>query len=127
MTNLPTKRQEGREDEFEIISVYTDADGIEDGFLVDLAPLTRVRFRGLPINRMTRHLFDDLAPYMEESSPYGPDAGTKLSSILHTKCQFARPSEGNTGEVGDIWRLPPDLWLVMNEVGGWTAMYPEDY
>ena len=34
---------------------------------------------------------------------------------------------GNTGEIGDIYRIPPKLWLVRNEVGGWTAMYPEDY
>ena len=33
----------------------------------------------------------------------------------------------NTGEIGDIYTLPPKLWLVRNEVGGWTAMYPEDY
>jgi len=39
-----------------------------------------------------------------------------------------RPSSlDNTGEVSDIVRIPPNLWLVRNEVGGWTAMYPEDY
>ena len=28
---------------------------------------------------------------------------------------------------GDIWQIPPGLWLIENEVGGWTLMRPEDY
>lgn len=32
-----------------------------------------------------------------------------------------------TSKVGDIYRITPKLWLVRNEVGGWTAMHPEDY
>jgi hypothetical protein len=41
------------------------------------------------------------------------------------ECSFASGDPGNTGEIGDIYRIPPKLWLVRNEVGGWTAMYPE--
>ena len=127
MTNMPT--QHGEDDFFgPPISVYTDADANEDGFIVDLGPLVEVRFQGLPVNRMTRHLFDDLKPFVETEEPlFGGDFGKALASILETKCQFAQSSEGNTGEIGDIWRIPPDLWLVRNEVGGWTAMYPSDY
>jgi hypothetical protein len=46
---------------------------------------------------------------------------------LRTKCAFAQGDPDNTGEIGDIYRIPPNLWLVRNEVGGWTAMYPVDY
>ena len=110
------------------ISAYTDQDAIDDGFIVDLGRLTNVGFRGLPINRMTRHLFDKLTPFVEAEAPlFDGSFGKALSSILRTKCQFAQGSQGNSGEVGDIYSIPPNLWLVRNEIGGWTAMYPEDY
>lgn len=52
---------------------------------------------------------------------------TRRWSILKTRCAFAQGDPGNTGEIGDIYSLPPKLWLVRNEVGGRTVMYPEDY
>jgi hypothetical protein len=112
----------------EPISVYTDAEAIEDGFIVDLGQFGRISFRGLSVNRMTRHLFDDLKPFADAEAPrFDGDFGKALASILRTKCRFAEGSPDNTGEIGDIWRIPPKLWLVRNEMGGWTAMYPEDY
>lgn len=131
MTNFPTQAQAAdRDDDLfgDPISVYTDGQAIEDGFLVDVSRFTRIRFLGLPVNRMTRRLFDELEPYVEAHA--GGDAqefGRSLASILATKCRFAKGSPDNTGEVGDIYRIPSNLWLVRNEVGGWTAMYPDDY
>jgi hypothetical protein len=123
------QRDSGITDLFgEVISTYTDADALDDGAVVDLRPFTRVSFRGLPINRMTRHLFDDLKPFLEaDAEGDAKEFGLALGSVLHTKCSFAQGDPGNTGEIGDIYRIPPKLWLVRNEVGGWTAMYPEDY
>jgi hypothetical protein len=110
----------------EVISTYTDREALDDGFLVELH--ARVGFRGLPVNRMTRHLFDDLTPFIEAEAPFfDGDLNRGLASILRTKCSFAQGDPGNTGEIGDIYRIPPKLWLVRNEVGGWTVMYPEDY
>ena len=110
----------------EVISSYTDADALEDGFLAELH--TGVMFRELPINRMTSHLFDDLRPFVEaEAALFNGDFDRALASILRTKCSFASGDPGNTAEIGDIYRIPPKLWLVRNEVGGWTAMYPEDH
>jgi len=110
----------------EVIYAYTDRDAVEDGFLVELH--MPARFLEFPINRMTRHLFDDLAPFVEaKAAPFNGDLSRALASILQTKCSFAQGDPGNTGEIGDIHRIPPNLWLVRNEVGGWTAMYPEDY
>src|SRR5207253_316726 len=110
----------------EVIDSYTDAQGLEDGFLVEL--YMPARFQEFPINRMTRHLFDDLEPFVAaEASLFHGDVSQALASILRTKCSFAQGDPGNTGEIGDIYTIPPKLWLVRNEVGGWTAMYPEDY
>ena len=110
----------------EVISSYTDAEALEDGFLAELH--TGVMFQGLPINRMTGRLFDDLRPFVEvEAALFDGDFDRALASILRTKCSFASGDPGNTGEIGDIHRIPPNLWLVRNEVGGWTAMFPEDY
>ncbi len=40
----------------EVISTYTDKQALEDVVLVELH--SGAVFRGLPINRMTRHLFE---------------------------------------------------------------------
>jgi hypothetical protein len=121
-------QQPGSSDELfgEVISSYTDAEAVEDGFLVELP--RGVAFRGLFVNRMTRHLFDELEPFVEaEKSLFNGDFDRALASILRTKCSFAQGDPENTGEIGDIYRIPPNLWLVRNEVGGFTLMYPEDY
>jgi hypothetical protein len=110
----------------EVISSYTDAEAVEDGFLVELR--TGVAFQNFPVNRMTRHLFDELQPFVEAETPlFDGDFNRALASILRTKCSFATGDPGNTGEIGDIYRIPPNLWLVRNEVGGFTLMFPEDY
>ena len=110
----------------EVISTYTDKEALDDGTLVDLGE--RVSFRGLPVNRITRHLFDDLALRPETEAPlFNGEVNRTVASILETKCTWAQGDPENTGEVGDIYTIPPKLWLVRNEVGGWTAMYPEDY
>ena len=116
------------EDQEDIISAYTDDDALEDGFVVDVTLFCSVTFHGLPVNRMTNHLFMDLKPFVESCAPeYEGDFGKALASILKAKCSFAQGDPGNNGQVGDIYKLPPNLWLVRNEVGGWTAMFPEDY
>lgn len=99
------------------ISVYTDEQAVEDGVLVDISNL-RASFRGMAINRMTRHAYDEMQPFL-----LGDTAEEKrkdLASTLRTKIEFAYYK-------GDIWHLPPRFWLIENEVGGWTMMFPEDY
>ena len=115
------------EDFGEPISVYSDDQALEDGVLVDITA-TRVQYQGVPINRMPRTLWEDFQPFL---APYLVDGKTTeaqaLGNILKTKLAYAKGDPGNTGEVGDIVTVPPRLWLVRNEVGGWTVMYPEDY
>jgi hypothetical protein len=38
--------------------------------------------------------------------------------------RIAAGAPGNTGEIGDIHRIPPNLWLVRNEVGGLDRHVP---
>jgi hypothetical protein len=79
-----------------IISSYTDAQALKDGFLVDLGLFPQVTFRGLPINRMTRHLFDDLKPFFDDMADGDPgEFGRALASTLRTKCTFASGDPGH--------------------------------
>jgi hypothetical protein len=130
MSHIPSGQTETPADDLfgEVIDSYTDREAVEDGFLADLGQFPRVSFLGLPVNRMTGHLFDDLKPFLDSDADDDAEKfGLALGAVLRTKCRFAQGDPGNTGEIGDIYRIPPNLWLVRNEVGGWTAMYPEDY
>jgi hypothetical protein len=100
----------------EPISIYTDAHALEDGVLVDVSMLG-VSFKGLPIKRMTQHLWSDFGTYFEIDGRMNHDG---LANALRTKCGRATYS-------GGIWILPPNIWLVENDVNGWTLMFPEDY
>jgi type I site-specific restriction-modification system R (restriction) subunit len=70
MTNLPPSQEDIQPEEIfgEPISVYTDAQAVEDGFIVNLDKFTNVRFLGLPINRMARHLYNDLKPFAKSAA-----------------------------------------------------------
>lgn len=73
---------------------------------------------------MRTRLFDDLLPFIQAEAA---EFDRCLASILRTKCYFAQGDLDDTGEIGDIYRIPSNLWLVRNEIGGWTAMFLEDY
>ena len=107
----------------EVISVYDDSQAIEDGVIVDISELG-LDFRGRPLNRMTRGLWDDFQPFITFDSTFpgiqAPTPPEELKKIMRTKLRLAR-------RPGGIWTLPPGLWLIENEVGGWTAMKPEEY
>ena len=47
----------------EVISVYDDCQAIEDGVIVDISELG-LDFRGRPLNRITRGLWDDFQPFI---------------------------------------------------------------
>ncbi len=98
----------------EIISFYGDEQALEDGVLVDIAGIG-LNFRGVPITRMTDHLWNDFHPFTEGDL-------SRLRPILQTKLEMAKATESS-----DHWILPPGLWLIKNELGSWTLMFPEDY
>jgi len=94
------------------ISCYSDADAIEDGVLVDIAPLG-VRFEGSPLTRATASAWAQ----QERSTPEATSEG--IRELL----------AGAQDAGGDLFIVPttPPLWVAVNEGGGWTLMRPEDY
>jgi hypothetical protein len=107
----------------EVISVYDDSQAIEDGLIVDISELG-LDFRGRPLNRMTSGLWDDFQPFITFGGSLpgiqAPTPMEELKKIMRTKLRLASYE-------GGIWKLPPGLWLIENEVHGWTVMKPEEY
>ena len=95
----------------EVIYAYTDADGTADGVIIDITHYN-VSFRGMPVNRMTQTV---MADYQE----LGLD-DEQIARSIKTKCDLARCD-------GGIWTVPPGLWLIENEVDGFTLMASSDY
>ncbi len=95
----------------EVISSYTDREAVEDGVLVALAGPGR-------INRVTRAVFD----HFTQSMGVGV---TNITPLLEAMRHML------TVELDDGWRTADyrgkALWLIPNEVGGLTLMFPEDY
>ncbi len=99
-----------------VIFSYTDEEALADGVLVGVyAP---------PVNRVTRAVFDHFVKDM--GAPRNPGVlfdTTPVYSAIEAILAF-RPDK-------DGWRTGSyegkELWLVPNEVGGLTLMFPDDY
>ena len=123
-------------DEFwgEPISVYTDQEALEDGVLVDISGIN-LQYQGKPINRMARALYAHFEPFlMEQPERRFTFQGIEivvpsqskidhLRQITQTKLRFARLI--GAGCVCRVW-LPPNLWMLENEVGGWSLILPSN-
>jgi hypothetical protein len=100
-----------------VIFAYTDAEAVADGVLV--------RWNGpAKVNRITRTVFDHFTEAMGESPMTGPvtDVG-RLTKAVEAMVKETPDKDGwRTGTVDGH-----ELWLVPNEVGGLTLMFPEDY
>ena len=95
----------------DVIYAYTDQQAVEDGVLV--------WFRGEGgVNRITRAVFDYFTERL--SDKYIDTSG--LRKAINTMLKI---------EPDDGWRTGTyrgkKLWLVPNEVGGLTLMFPDDY
>src|SRR5690349_4842124 len=91
MTNLP---QEGTSPDGMFgkpISEYSDEHALEDGVLIDLTQFTKLRFHRLPINRMTRHLFEAFGPELDNEEER-KRFGYYLRWVFRVKFGFAQPS-----------------------------------
>ncbi len=106
----------------DVVFVYTDAQAVADGVLVDIA-LWGLAFRGRPVNRMTRTVWDELEPFAQVHVDAGlyHDLAESLKHMVATKLE----ASGEGG--GDVVKVPPSYWLLENELGGWTLLRPEDY
>ena len=99
-----------------IIVSYTDAQALEDGVLV--------AWDTLPVNRVTRAVFDHFTHPMGSSPITGVVIDiTPLRKVIQTMLAVEADADG--------WRVGANegkpLWLVPNEVSGLTLMFPEDY
>ena len=100
-----------------IISSYSDDQAIDDGVLV---PLFFSK-----VNRVTRPVFDYFVKSPEENVTF-------IEMIFKiTPLRDAVEAISKVRPDGDGWRKlnyqGKELWLVPNEVGGFTLMFPDDY
>lgn len=106
-------------EDWEVISTYTDEQAVEDGVLVPLAGLG-------PVNRVTRAVF---AHFVGEAA-FKPMPVIEMPKVLEPLMAAIRamlkiPPDRDGWRTGDY--QGKRLWLVPNEVGGLTLMFPEDY
>jgi hypothetical protein len=98
----------------EPISVYTDAQALDEGVLVVVPGEGGV-------NRVTRAVFDHFAKQTGDPALGEFDLSPLQTAI--TAILAIVPDDG--------WRIGTHegktLWLIPNEVGGLTLMFPEDY
>lgn len=105
------------EDQPNVIVEYTDKQALEDGVLVSFPGEGKV-------NRVTRAVFDHFAKPMGNS----PEASlvtdiTRLQVVIRALLKVEPDA--------DAWRTGAyegkELWVVPNEVGGFTLLFPDDY
>ncbi len=98
----------------EPISVYTDSQAVEDGVLV---PVTGDG----GVNRVTRAVFDQFTKSIGNKSLKITDITALMAAI-----RFMHRLTPDNGWRTGIYQSKK-LWLIPNEVGGLTLMFPEDY
>jgi hypothetical protein len=99
-----------------VIYSYTDAQALEDGVLVAMD--------SLPVNRVTRAVFDLFTRPMGTSPQSGVVIDiTPLRRVIQAMLKVEADADG--------WRedtyVNMQLWLVPNEVNGLTLMFSEDW
>ncbi len=104
-------------DDFEVISRYSDRQAVKDGVLVAIPGDGGV-------NRVTRAVFDRFTKPLGTSPVTGPvtDIGPLMETI---RTLLKAPADEDGWRTGTYQGA--DLWLVPNEVGGLTLMFPGDY
>ena len=101
-------------DNSNVIFEYTDRQAVEDGVLVSVNGPQKV-------NRVTRAVFDRFTEEMDRNG-LATDI-TVLMTVIRAMADIDPDEDGwRTGKYVDR-----DLWLVPNEVGGLTLLFPSDY
>ena len=117
----------------DVIFAYTDEMALAEGVLVNIESLS-LTFEGKPINRITATLFWQERPKYplndEQLAEHLADCGDDEEPINYDLGAFGKVIAAQLPAAGgsDYLRtLPGPIWLVENEVNGWTLMRPEDY
>lgn len=100
-----------------VIVEYSDKQALEDGMLVSVPGEGKV-------NRVTRAVFDHFTRPMGSSPATGEVTDiTQLQDAIRALLKI-EPDQ-------DAWRTGAyegkELWLIPNEVGGLTLLFPDDY
>jgi len=100
-----------------VIDEYSDKQALEDGVLVSVPGEGKV-------NRVTRAVFDHFTKPMGSSPETGQVTDiTRLQEAIRALLKI-EPDE-------DAWRTGAyegkEVWLIPNEVGGLTLLFPDDY
>ena len=96
---------------------YTDRQAVEDGVLVPVPGEGGV-------NRVIRAVFDHFTRPMGSSPTTGPV--TNITPMMEAIRAMLKVAPDRDGSRTDTYK-GKNLWLVPNEVGGLTLMFPEDY
>jgi hypothetical protein len=129
-----TIQQGGPFDGFEIISAYPDSQAIEDGALVDLSGERLVSDNPAQRHgaRVTASVF---ATFRELAGPRS-DSEADADELARIACGFLFRAILRKPADADGWRKTEarkdgesigPVWLIPNEVGGLTLMFPSDY
>lgn len=114
-------------DGFEVISTYTDGQACEDGFLVAIAAKDRVS-RTVWEYLCSRVPLDNVRPEDIDAKRHDYALFTSGRMVSHNALEARRVYEQNIG--GGIFTLIEQgrkFWIMPNELGGLTLMFPEDY
>lgn len=100
-----------------VIFEYTDRQAVEDGVLVSVNGPGKV-------NRVTRAAFDHLTEQIDQQPPVKPVIDTTALMKVINDLVRTDPDESGWRTGNHSGRM---LWLVPNEVSGFTLMFPSDY
>ena len=104
-----------------VISVYTDADALMDGTLSDVSGIG-VYFNGRLIMRITQG-----AGCLLNIEHASSEALKQNLEYISVNCRKDREGADAWGIFEPNAVIGKALWLVLNEVGGYTVMLPSEY
>ena len=117
----------------QVIYAYTDDMALDDGMLVDISSLG-LSFESKPINRITATLFWQERPkyplndeQLEKLFAESRDEDEPINFDLEAFGKAIMAQLAEAGGSNYLRTLPGPIWLVENEVKGWTLMLPSDY
>jgi hypothetical protein len=95
----------------ELIDAYTDGDALRDGVLLDISGL-QIKVGGRLINRVTQAVWQQECHAQKD---------VLQDRLVNHWLPTARADQD--------WLILADskLWLIPNETGGYTLLYPSDY
>ncbi len=113
-----SRRDDGEESPFgEVISSYDDKQAVEDGVLANVSGMGLKAPNGKEVNRITSSIRNMVAMGRRGMEIFDLN---KLEELV-----AACTREDNGWFIGE--HEDQKLWLVDNEVDGYTLMLPEDY